>query len=248
MKQQPNILIVEDELVIAFDLKKQLEKLNYRVCDIVSSVPDARVTLQKHQPDIALLDIKLSDNIPGTVLGEELRMAGHIPFIYITSHYDRATVEEAKATRPSAYLIKPFSKEDIYVAIEMALTNFAHKDIDVIGPKTTETAIPNKLKKVVQHIHNNLDKKLTLPELAELTGWNMYHFARMFKKYLHDSPYQYLQKVRIEHAKKLMEENKLNVAQVALELGFENHSHFSQTFRKMVGMSPDTFRKKSTKT
>ena len=237
------ILIVEDELVIALDIKRQCEKLGYEIGSLATSVAEAQACLKKHEIDLVLLDIRLSDEVPGTELAKQLRASGDIPFIYITSHYDKTTVAEAKTTRPNGYLIKPFSKEDIYVAVEMAQFNFAHKALEESEPLDTNVAAPAKLKKVVSYIHENLDRKLTLPELAALTDWNMYHFARMFKKYLHEPPYQYLQKARIEKAKLLIQDETLSVSQVALELGFENHSHFSQTFRKRVGLSPDAYRK-----
>lgn len=244
--KKKRILIVEDELVIAFDLQRQLEKLGYEVCDVAPSVVEAKVALKKHQPDIALLDIRLQGKALGTDLGKELKMEGKIPFIYLTSYYDKATVAEAKTTRPYGYLIKPFSKEDIYVAIEMALMNFAHRKIDEpisLAEPEKYSSTPGKIKKVVQYIHDNLDRKITLPELAELAGWNMYYFARTFKKYLNDSPYQYMLKARIEKSKTLLATEDDNLSQIAFSLGFENHSHFSQTFRKIVGISPDAFRK-----
>ena len=247
--QETVILIVEDELIIAADLRKQLEKLKYRVCAIACSVKEARLCLNKYQPNLVLLDIYLQGKEPGTQFGKELRMKGDIPFIYITSHYDHSTLEEAKATRPNGYLIKPFSKEDIYVAIEIALMNFAHREIDAVKVdqgSNQELVAPNKIKKVVQFIHDNLNKKLTLPELAAQTDWNMYYFARTFKKYMNDSPYQYLIKTRIEKAKSLIVSSDLNLRQIAFDLGFENQSHFSQTFRKTVGITPDAYRKKTT--
>jgi len=247
--KKTNILIVEDELVIAFDLQRQLEKLGYEICDISPSVAEARIALKKHKPDLALLDIRLQGKALGTELGKELKIEGTIPFIYLTSHFDKATVEEAKSTRPSAYLIKPFAKEDIYVAIEVALMNFAHSRIDEppsAKAPDKQAIAPLRIKKVVQYIHENLDRKITLPELAGKAGWNMYYFARTFKKYLNESPYQYMLKARIEKSKTLLVTENRNLAQIAFSLGFENHSHFSQTFRKIVGISPDAFRKSQT--
>lgn len=242
---KPFILIVEDELIIATDLSLQLEKLGYNVCGIASSVEEARQLTQKHQPDLVLLDIHLHGKETGTMFGKELRENGDIPFIYITSHYDRATVEEVKTTRPNGYLVKPFSYEDVYVGIEMALNNFAHRALDepqsLDNNKSPEA--PGKIKRVVQYMHDNLQKKLTLPELAIQTGWNMYYFARTFKKYLNETPHQYLLKLRMEKAKTLLTDTNFNLAQVAQEIGFESHSHFTQTFRRFIGMSPDQYRK-----
>ncbi len=241
------ILIVEDELIIAMDLKRQLEKIGYQICGIASSAQEARQLLQHEQPDIVLLDIRLQGKEAGTVIGGELRSVGEIPFIYITSHYDRATVEEAKNTRPNGYLIKPFSTEDVYVAIEIAIMNFAHAGIDVIDEKEEHqsrsgTIAPKKIKEVVTYIQSNLDKKLTLPDLAAKTGWNTYHFARTFKKYMKESPYKYLLKSRINKAKSMIAISDHSLSQIAGELGFDNYSHFAQTFRKIAGVSPDQYR------
>lgn len=244
----PSILIVEDELIIAADLAQQLKGLGYLVCDIASSVPEARQLKKKHNPDLVLLDIQLEGSEPGIVFGKELREEGNTPFIYITSHYDRATVEEVKRTRPNGYLIKPFSNEDVYVAIEMAINNFAHRSLDETTPTENRSnpEAPPKLKRVIRYMHNNLHKKLTLPELAGETGWNMYYFARMFKRYLDETPHQYLLKLRMEKAKTLLLNKEMTLAQIAYAIGFESHSHFTQTFRKIVGTSPDQYRKANT--
>lgn len=241
------ILIVEDEFIIAAHLKSDLEELGYEVCQIAASVNDAEKAITKHQPDIALLDIRLQGEKLGTDLGKQLLEEGRIPFIYLTSHFDKGTIDEAKITRPSAYLVKPFNKEDVYVAIEMAINNFAHRKVDFPELEKNSSPfpsdIPKKIKRTIQYINDHLDRKILLVDLAELSGWNRYHFARVFKKYTNQTPLQYILKARMEKAKTLLETTDHSLLQIAQLTGFESHSHFSQTFRKMFDQSPDAYRK-----
>ena len=239
------VLIVEDELIIAAHLKSELEELGYQVCAIASSYEEAMTVLSHNQTDIALLDIRIQGQKSGTEIGKYLLGQGEIPFIYITSHYDKVTIAEAKATRPNGYLIKPFSKEDVYVAIEMAIINFAHRKMDTPTFKAISAAnnTPRKIKKTIQYLQDHLDQKIRLLDLAALTGWNVYHFARMFKKYTDSSPYQYLQNLRMQKAQLLLETTDMTILQIALKVGFESQSHFTQSFRKFCNQTPDQFRK-----
>ncbi|MEL6357769.1 MAG: response regulator transcription factor, partial [Bacteroidota bacterium] len=227
------------------DLERQLQALEYEVVGMAASVDEALVGIEKQRPDLVLLDIHLAGGKPGTELGKMLRQEGEIPFIYITSYSDKATVEEAKMTRPNGYLLKPFSNDDIYVAIEIALNNFAHRTIDeqIQNEKLQEKA-PKRINLVVAFIQDNLDQKLTLPLLAEQSGWNMYHFARLFKKYLDTTPHQYILKARMERAQVLLTTSSDSILQIAQQLGYDSHSHFTQAFRKTIGITPNAFRRK----
>jgi len=118
------ILVVDDELIITEELSHMLKEMGYSDIDIVMSFEDAINYLKIQRPDIALLDIYLDAEKSGIELGRILKEEYKIPFIYITSHSDKATVEKAKITQPNGYLIKPFKKEDLYSAIEVSLYNY----------------------------------------------------------------------------------------------------------------------------
>ncbi len=119
------ILIVEDELIIAEDLKDILESLDYEVCGIAISAREALQLLEEHAPDLALLDIQIKGGKDGIELANEINMQFKIPFIFLSSHADASTLERAKKVRPFGYLVKPFQEKDIHTTIEMALNNFA---------------------------------------------------------------------------------------------------------------------------
>lgn len=119
-----NILIVEDELIIAEDLKDILEELGYNVCGIANSAREALILLEEKAPDLALLDIQIKGGKDGIALAEDINNQYHIPFIMLTSHADTHTLARAKEVHPYGYLIKPFQEKEIYAIIEIALANF----------------------------------------------------------------------------------------------------------------------------
>jgi len=123
--EQVKILIVEDELLIATNLKLILQDMGYAPFDPVGTKEQALEILQKQKPDLALLDINLQGKQDGIVIGEYIRQHIQIPFIFLTSNADKPTISAAKSTLPAAYLIKPFTEDDIYAAIEIALELFA---------------------------------------------------------------------------------------------------------------------------
>jgi CheY-like chemotaxis protein len=129
------IMIVEDEFIIARNLKMMLEDLGYKPYDPVDTVKDAIHLLENNHVDMAILDINLSGAHEGIEIGNHINTHIHIPFIYLTSNADKATVDEAKLTHPNAYLIKPFSSDDIYAAIETAIStqNVLDKDEELLN-------------------------------------------------------------------------------------------------------------------
>ena len=119
------ILIVEDELIIAEHLRCVLELLGHRVTGVADRVSNALDSLRQDPPDLVLLDVNLRGELDGIDLAARLRAEHHIPFIFLTSQANAATVARAKQTRPYGYLVKPFDEQDIYVALEMALATAA---------------------------------------------------------------------------------------------------------------------------
>jgi len=116
-----NILIVEDESIVALDIKDKLEHLGYNVLAIVSSGERAIEEVKKNQPDLILMDIILKGEIDGIETARQIRKCFDIPIIYLTAHSDEQTLKRAKVTEPFGYIIKPFVDDDLKSAIEIAL-------------------------------------------------------------------------------------------------------------------------------
>jgi two-component system response regulator LytT len=126
------IVVVEDEIIIADHLCETLENLGYEVFEPAISYTEGKELIDTERPDIAILDINLSGRKDGIDLAKYIRENHDIPFIFLTSFADKATLERAKQVNTPAYLIKPFNKEELYTSIEIALFNYQKtKNVEV---------------------------------------------------------------------------------------------------------------------
>ncbi|MBW2636353.1 MAG: PAS domain S-box protein [Deltaproteobacteria bacterium] len=119
------ILVVEDEGIIAKDIRKMLENLGYDVFAVVSSGEDAVKKAAETHPDLVLMDIVLEGDMDGVEAAEQIRNRFDIPVIYLTAYSDEKTLQRAKITEPYGYIFKPFQGRELHTAIEMAL--YRHK-------------------------------------------------------------------------------------------------------------------------
>jgi two-component system, response regulator PdtaR len=118
------ILIIEDENIIANDIKGMLLDWGYSVVGIVPSGEEAIPLFTQELPDMAIIDVQLSGDIDGIETAKKLNAIQSIPIIYLTAQADALTVERAKATRPAAYLLKPFDERNLHISLELAISNF----------------------------------------------------------------------------------------------------------------------------
>ncbi|HSD64545.1 MAG TPA: response regulator, partial [Ignavibacteriaceae bacterium] len=121
MQKKTKILLVEDESIVAIDLKKMLQNLNYEVIDTVRTGEKAVTIALENDPDLILMDIMLAGEMTGTEAASEIRKKKDIPVIYITAYADENTLSQAKLTQPFGYILKPFDEKNLLSTIEMAL-------------------------------------------------------------------------------------------------------------------------------
>lgn len=239
------VLIVEDELLVAHDLSSMLEQVGYTVPAVVMSVEEALEAIERYGPDVVLIDIVLEGERDGVDLGRILQADYDLPFLYVTSHADRSTIERAKATRPSGYLVKPFTEEEVYAATEIACAHFAERSGGAVGADAEQSSggLPAfRLRKVLAYIEGHLAEDLKLGELAEVAGMSKYHFSRLFKEAVGVPPYRYVVQQRVEAVRRLLLQTDLSVAQIALRTGFSSQSHLSTAFREHTGTTPAALR------
>jgi DNA-binding NtrC family response regulator len=114
-----NLLIVEDEFIVANDLAIIMENAGYQVCGIADTVESAKAAVDKYKPDWVLLDIFLQDDSMGTELAPYLQERG-IGFIYISANTNQSILNVAKATQPYGFMVKPFREKDLLLMLDIA--------------------------------------------------------------------------------------------------------------------------------
>ena len=120
----PKILVVEDESIVAMDLKQRLVAMDYEVTATVSSGAAAIEQVATCLPELVLMDIQIKGDIDGIETAKQIQEQFDIPIVFLTANSDIATVERAKKTEPLAYLLKPFEDRDLLTTIEIALHRY----------------------------------------------------------------------------------------------------------------------------
>ena len=115
------ILVVEDESIVAMDIKHRLENMGYIVPAITSSGEEAVEKASETDPDLILMDIVLKGEIDGIEAAQQIKENLDVPIVYLTAYSDERTLKRAKITGPFGYIIKPFEDRELHSAIEVAL-------------------------------------------------------------------------------------------------------------------------------
>lgn len=123
MSEAIRVLITEDEALVAMDLERRLRKMKFDVVGITSTGEDAIRLVQELQPDLVLMDIRLGGLMDGIEASRTIQERGDVAIVYLSANSDEITLQRAKATHPSSYLLKPFRERELQICVEMALAN-----------------------------------------------------------------------------------------------------------------------------
>lgn len=115
------ILIVEDESIVALDIKHQLLQMGHDVVGLVFSGETAVQQALALRPDLILMDVRLSSELDGIAASQQILKEFSVPIVYLTAHTDAITLERAKETEPYGYLIKPFDARELKTTVDIAL-------------------------------------------------------------------------------------------------------------------------------
>ncbi|TDP61137.1 response regulator transcription factor [Flavobacterium dankookense] len=243
------ILIVEDDFLIAKSARYILEEEGYDVIVNVDNYLKAIEIIQNKKPDLILVDISIKGDQDGIELGKYLLNSDDIPYIYISSHTDKITLERVKDTRPYGFIVKPFKEMDLVTTVSLVLNNYSFRDLDPKRNNKHELdsidEVPFRIRGVVEYINEHINEKIDINTLAQLTNWKAHHFIRMFSNLIGVTPYQYILKKKIENIKVKLEETDQPIMDIAYATGFQSYSNFSIAFKKIAGVSPEVYRIKS---
>lgn len=133
--EKTKILIVEDETIIALDIKRALEKMDYEVTNMVYDYQGAIKSVKINRPDLILMDVNLGNSKDGIETAKEIKNYHDIPIIYLTAFSDEQTINRAIETNPVRYLIKPFKREELKSNILLGLNKSKTKNEELYENK-----------------------------------------------------------------------------------------------------------------
>lgn len=165
------ILIVEDESVVAVDIKMRLSRLGYSAI----TVPNAKAAMERSAdwaPDLVLMDIRLRDGDDGIQTAADIADTHAIPVVFLTAHADRETINRAKKTNPFGYLVKPFDDRELQSCIEISLHRHA-LELDVRRKEAWYRSILTCIGSAVIVTDAKNVISFMNPLAEEMTGWDL---------------------------------------------------------------------------
>ncbi len=243
------IIIVEDEFITALDLKETLIELGHEVLGTATNHSDAIYLAKTTDAELALLDISINGPKDGVSLAKDLQDEYQLGIVFVTAFVDSSTLSRVKALKPDGYLVKPFSKDSIKAAIELAgLPNVgAENEPSVDKVNTTkpdeQVLVPQNIKVAMDYINSHFNRDLPIQEVADLIHLNVDYFSSQFKKAVGTTPQQFITEKRIDEAKHLLRHTQLSIKEVSQMVGYPNHSYFAAKFKQRVGLSPSDYKR-----
>lgn len=241
------VLIVEDENLIR---KKLLHFIDYDALGMVvvadgSNGVEGVDLIKKYQPDIVLADINMPEKDGLDMISETL---DYDYIAIIISGYDYFSyAQRALKYGVTDYLLKPISLDDLKEALINA-REIIYKKRNVISQKTDlENAVDISLNplikdttvlEMIDHIKNNYEEKISISDLSKELAYSESMLNRKFKKEVHITFNEYLNRYRINKAIDLLKNSDYNITEIAYMCGYSSAKYFARVFKKYLGMSP----------
>ena len=182
-----NVLIVEDEVLIAKDISNHLQRLGYEIAGIAYNSDKALDLMHNREFNFAILDVNIGGTRDGIEIGEILNEKYNVPFIYLTSYSDKNTLDKAKKTFPYGYIVKPFDENDLKSTIEMAIYRYENEHKSLMPPlerinEYYEISLSEREYEVIQAIINGSNNSEISQQFFLSENTIKTHIKRIYQK------------------------------------------------------------------
>ncbi len=227
--------------------------------DIESSGVNAiRYLKKKNTIDLALIDLMLPDISGIDVLREIKKLMPFVPTIIVTAFGSEDVAVKAFRCGARDYIRKPFDYDELIERMNFCLSpnvidqakdrtasQNASEPIPPAGEFRGQAAVKTRhIQRALHFIHNNYSTDISLEQVAGTVGLSRYHFSRVFKEITGFTYQSYVNRVRIEQAKKMLNDDALSVTDAGYAVGYSDLTHFERIFKKIVGSNPTQFRRR----
>lgn len=240
------VLIVEDELLELEFLKSLVaEELpaKDKILTCQSGIQAVKLAKQ-HRPDVILMDILIPEMDGLQALGEIRKFLPQAAVMILSAFSDFSYAQKAIRLNVHDYLLKPIKPSVFKQAFHNLLstvTRQVHVDEEIPEPEINQTYF---IEKALKYIQDNFKQKLTLQMVASYVFLNPQYFSRIFKKEVGVPYIDYVNKLKIEYACKLLESTNYPAYRISSECGFTDPSYFNRVFVQQMDMTPKAYRRK----
>lgn len=258
------VLVVDDEPIVHQMMARIIGASGLRLClaGTASSGAEALAAAHELRPDICLLDIQM-DDMTGLDLAAGLEETlGYRPaIVYVTAHRRFEYAQEAVRLGAVDYLVKPISRENVLNALARAISGLEssrleqleaeqlRRQLESVLPATVsqagpaETARRSHIARAVRdYVDANFAEPISLTDVSDHLNFSSGYLGSLFKAEFGISFKEYLRRVRVARAKELMKDHRLNLSEIAQQVGYADISYFSQSFLQETGVRPSEYR------
>lgn len=247
-------VVIDDEPIIVTGLTKLVPWEKYG-CEIVGTASDGSeglLLIREMKPDIVISDIYMP-KMNGLDMVAALKSEFEdMELTILTGYRDFDLAQQAIKLGVTRFILKPSSMEELEEALGVMVHNLKKKGITgertagrdaASAPEHGESAAGSFIvNKALEYMRENYDRKVTLTDVADNTFVSQWHLSKLLNRHTGQSFSELLNSIRVEKAKKLLENPALRVGDVAEMVGFLDMAHFSRVFKKVTGISANEYR------
>lgn len=250
-----SILIVDDEQITREGVKKTLEQWSSGRSQILSAASgqEAIEVFERQTVHLLITDVSMPE-MDGLMLIEQLRKRGKNPIVIILSGYSEFNYAQ-KAIRLGVtnYLLKPITKNKLIEAVEQGLDLEKNQErVEVIQKVVDDRLIKlnqenaqtrDPIKEAIRYVNENLDRPLSLREIADYVHLNPSYLSGLFKAQTNLTFSEYVTRSKLQNAKNLLITTDLPVSDIAEKIGYQTAKYFIKLFKEYEGITPSKYRK-----
>ncbi|KEI09828.1 chemotaxis protein CheY [Clostridium sp. K25] len=232
------LLIVDDERLERKSLKIMINDMNdsFIIKEAING-KDAIDIYHKFDPDIILLDIKMP-GLNGLQVAEIIKKHNNDKkIIMITAYDDFYMIKNALVLGLNNYLLKPVNQDELKKELKKITNNLNERTNKNISPFSV-------IKTGIDYIYDHYKEDITLEDIANICSISPCYFSRVFKKELGVNFITYINKMRIDEAKKILINSNETINNISFKMGFDNCGYFIKVFKKIIGVTPKKYRQK----
>ena len=240
------VILIDDEALILEGLKKVVKWESYG-CRVVGTAFDAQSgnrLIREEKPDILFTDIRMPGQSGLTMLAGLRSEFPNMQVTVMTGYRDFSYAQEAIRLGVTRFLLKPTKMAEINEALEAMTAKLKELSAQTEKPEEEKPLGAGSflVDSAVSYMREHYREKLTLQEVADRCYVSQWHLSKLLNKYMEMSFYDILNSIRIENAKRLLEDPGLKIGQIGEMVGYADAAHFTRTFKKLEGINANEYR------
>lgn len=244
MSNKFNVVVVDDEKLIAKNIAKNIEKLssNFQVVNIFSNGLDALDFIKENPPHVVFTDIRMP-LMDGLELAKEMAdINSPAKCVILTGYADFSYAKTAMQNGVVDYLLKPVNAEELEKVLKQLEVSLIAANPDFVIEEDQSKSPEELVELIKEYVHNHYKEPIDLNVLADNMGFSPSYLTKIFTKYEETTPSKYIRNYRMNIAKQMLSLDT-NLDKIAEAVGYTDPFHFSKSFKQTFGMSPSEYRK-----